>query len=168
MALSSGDSDEAISLPIMPMLDIFSILVTFLLMSYSSDPISHDPNPALTLPDSITTVSLDEVPAVVVSKHEILVNDNKILSIADGVDKADTTQGAIYPLFQELVKLNTTNSNYADSSDKNDSNKVSTLTLEMDREHKFELMRMVMLSAQQAKFVTFKLVVSKEKKARPS
>ena len=167
MALSSGDSNEAISLPIMPMLDIFSILVTFLLMSYSSDPISHDPNPALTLPDSMTTVSLDEVPAVIVSKHEILVNDNKILSIANGVDKADTTQGAIYPLFQELVKLNTTNSNYSDSSSKNDS-KVSTLTLEMDREHKFELMRMVMLSAQQAKFVTFKLVVSKEKKARPS
>ena len=166
MALSSGDSNEAISLPIMPMLDIFSILVTFLLMSYSSDPISHDPNPALTLPDSITTVSLDEVPAVVVSKHEILVNDNKILSIAGGVEKADRTQGAIYPLFQELVKLNTTNSNYSDSPSKNDS-KVSTLTLEMDRDHKFELMRMVMLSAQQAKFVTFKLVVSKEK-PRPS
>ncbi|MDE3269933.1 MAG: biopolymer transporter ExbD [Pseudomonadota bacterium] len=161
MALS-GDSNEAISLPIMPMLDIFSILVTFLLMSYSSDPISHDPNPALTLPDSITTVSLDEVPAVVVSKHEILVNDNKVLSITDGIDDKDTTQGAIYPLYQELVKLNTTNSNYSDAQAKDDS-KVSTLTLEMDREHKFELMRMVMLSAQQAKFVTFKLVVSKEK-----
>ena len=66
------------------MLDIFSILVTFLLMSYSSDPISHDPNPALELPDSKTTVSLDEIPAVVVSKNEILVNDKKVITVIGG------------------------------------------------------------------------------------
>ena len=162
MAMSSGGSEEAVSLAIMPMLDIFSILVTFLLMSYSSDPISHEPNPALVLPDSNTTISLDEVPSVVVSKNEILVNDNKVVSLVGGmVEKKDTTQGAIYPLFQELVKLNTTNKNYAGSSAKND--RVSTLTLEMDKLHRFALMKMVMLSAQQAKFVTFKLVVSKEK-----
>ena len=132
-------------------------------MSYSSDPISHDPNPALELPDSKTTVSLDEIPAVVVSKNEILVNDKKVVTVIGGtVEKRHTTQGAIYPLFQELVKLNTTNKNYADATPKS-KDKVSTLTLEMDKNHKFELMKMIMLSAQQAKFITFKLVVSKEK-----
>ncbi len=163
MAVSGGATSETIALPITPMLDIFSILVTFLLMSYSSDPISHDPNPALELPDSQTTVSLDEIPAVIVSKNEILVNDKKVVTVIGGtVDKLHTTQGAIYPLFQELVKLNTTNKNYADASSQS-KDKVSTLTLEMDKNHRFELMKMIMLSAQQAKFITFKLVVSKEK-----
>lgn len=163
MAVTGGVAKETIPLPIMPMLDIFSILVTFLLMSYSSDPISHDPNPALELPDSKTTVSLDEIPAVVVSKNEILINDKKVVTVIGGtVENRHTTQGAIYPLFQELVKLNTTNKNYADTSSKSGGDKVSTLTLEMDKNHRFELMKMIMLSAQQAKFVTFKLVVSKE------
>ena len=162
MALSGGATNETISLPITPMLDIFSILVTFLLMSYSSDPVSHDPNPALELPDSRTTVSLDEIPSVVVSKNEILVNDKKVVTVIGGVvDKRHTTQGAIYPLFQELVKLNTTNKNYIGEAKGGD--RVSTLTLEMDKNHKFELLKMIMLSAQQAKFITFKLLVSKEK-----
>lgn len=162
MALSGGATNETISLAITPMLDIFSILVTFLLMSYSSDPISHDPNPALELPDSRTTVSLDEIPSVVVSKNEILVNDKKVVTVIGGeVDNRHTTQGAIYPLFQELLKLNTINKNYIDESNSRD--RVSTLTLEMDKNHKFELLKMIMLSAQQAKFITFKLLVSKEK-----
>ena len=161
MAVSGGDSSEALSLPIMPMLDIFSILVTFLLMSYSSDPISHDPNPSLVLPDSVTTVSLDEVPTIVASRNELLVNDKKILSFTGGkVDEKDKTQGAIYPLYQELIKLNTANKNYLQEKG---GSKLSTLTLEMDKDHKFDLMKMIMLSAQQAEFITFKLVVSKEK-----
>ena len=161
MAVAGGSSNETLSLPITPMLDIFSILVTFLLMSYSSDPISHDPNPALELPDSQTTVSLDEVPAVIVSKNEILVNDKKVVTVIGGVvDRQHTTQGAIYPLFQELTKLHDANQNYGDSGA---SGKLSTLTLEMDKKHNFELLKMIMLSAQQAKFITFKLLVSKEK-----
>ena len=160
MAVAGGSSNETLSLPITPMLDIFSILVTFLLMSYSSDPISHDPNPALELPDSQTTVSLDEVPAVIVSKNEILVNDKKVVTIHGGVvDRQHTTQGAIYPLFQELTKLHDANQNYGDSGA---GGKLSTLTLEMDKKHNFELLKMIMLSAQQAKFITFKLLVSKE------
>lgn len=163
MAVAGGASNETLSLPITPMLDIFSILVTFLLMSYSSDPISHDPNPALELPDSLTTVSLDEVPAVIVSKNEILVNDKKVVTVIGGnVDQQHTTQGAIYPLFQELTKLHDANQNYGDSVAKA-GGKLSTLTLEMDKKHNFELLKMIMLSAQQAKFITFKLLVSKEK-----
>ncbi|MFY7930973.1 MAG: biopolymer transporter ExbD, partial [Oligoflexus sp.] len=52
MAGSSGDSGETLSLNLTPMLDIFSILVTFLLMSYSTDPTQHDIDQNLELPDS--------------------------------------------------------------------------------------------------------------------
>ena len=39
---SVGDGGDSLSLNLTPMLDIFSILVTFLLMSYSTDPVNHD------------------------------------------------------------------------------------------------------------------------------
>ena len=39
---------------------------------------------------------------------------------------------------------------------------MSTLTMEMDRSHRFKLMKRIMLAAQQAEFITFKLMVAKQ------
>ena len=43
MVSAGGDAGEAISLNLNPMLDIFSILITFLLMTYSVNPENVDP-----------------------------------------------------------------------------------------------------------------------------
>jgi len=162
---SVGESGESLELNLTPMLDIFSILVTFLLMSYSTDPINHDVDENLELPDSLTMVSLDEVPSITVSRNEIRVNEKKVASIVGGdVPEKDREQGAIYPLFRELEKmaeldrqLNAKRTAGAEPARK----KPGEITLEMDKEHNFKLLKRVMLSAQQAEFITFKLMVSK-------
>lgn len=157
-----GKSKEAISLFMTPMLDIFSILITFLLMSFSTDPVSHDVNPGLELPTSLTFVSLDEVPAIVVTKTELLVNEKKVSTIVNGdIAEADRSQGAILPLHDELKKLAEANKRLAASRDATKS-KPGSLTMEMDKTHKFVIARRVMLTAQQSEFVTFKLEVAKE------
>ena len=61
MASVSSESGDNLELNLMPMLDIFSILITFLLMSYSTDPVSYDINAGTELPESITLTSLDEL-----------------------------------------------------------------------------------------------------------
>ena len=55
---SVGGEEETLDLNLTPMLDIFSILVTFLLMSYSTDPINHDVDENLELPDSVDRKSV--------------------------------------------------------------------------------------------------------------
>lgn len=165
MASVDPDSGDSLSLNIMPMLDIFSILLTFLLMSYSTDPVNHDVDQNLELPNSETLISLDEVPTVIVNRNEILINDKKIVDLVGGkVQKKDLSQGAIFPVFKELEAVS--------KSIKAMENKVFTgegkkktidkLSLEMDKDHDFRLIKRIMLSAQQAEFISFKLVVGKQ------
>ena len=157
MASVDSGSTEALALNVMPLLDIFSILILFLLMSFSTDPVTHDINPALELPDSKTIRSLDEIPAIIVSKNEVLVNDKKISTILNGdIQERDRSQGAIYPLFVALQKLAEANKRFS-----KDKTKTSIITLEMDKGHNFKLLKRVMLSAQQAEFITFKMMVAK-------
>jgi biopolymer transport protein TolR len=158
---STSNSDERLN--VMPMLDIFSILITFLLMSFSAEPVSHDINEDIELPDSITLTALDEIPAIVVTKREIFVNDKSVSTIVDG-DAAmqDRAQGAIFPLFTELQKLADANKRYLDKKAKSVDDNPTYLTMEMDKEHNFKLMKRIMLSAQQAEFIAFKLMVAKE------
>ena len=150
---SVGNNQDIVSLNIMPMLDIFSILILFLLMNFSTDPLNHDLNPHVELPYSGTLISLDDVPTIVVSRKEILVNDKRVVNIRDLRSSSRlVSQGAILPLYQELKKME-------DYSTKNKENKA--LTLEIDKRHKFSVVKKVMKSAQQADFIEFKLMVEK-------
>ena len=160
MASVASENNEQIALNIMPMLDIFSILILFLLMSFSTDPISHDLDKAVELPESTTIVSLDEIPAVRMTKEVIMVNDKEVSKILKNrkIAEDDKNQGAIYNLYLELKKLAEANKNVLQEASK----KPLSLTMEIDKDHYFELIKQVMLSAQQAEFVKFKLMVSKE------
>jgi Biopolymer transport protein ExbD/TolR len=166
MASAGGGSKDTLFLNLNPMLDIFSILITFLLMSFSSDPVTHDVDAGIELPESTTIVALDEVPTVVVTKTEVLINDKKVADIVGGdVGEKDRSQGAIYPVYEELKKLAEANKRLAKNIRSNDPNALGStgaLTMEMDKGHRFKLMKRVMLSGQQAEFVQFKLMVQKE------
>ncbi len=167
MASAGGDSGDSMSLNVMPMLDIFSILVTFLLMSYSTDPTNHDIDQNLELPDSVTLVNMDEVPGVIVNRNEILVNNKKVVTLQNGkIPPTDIQQGAAYPVYQELLEIAKTNKAAAEmlrgSGDDTKKPKPGEITIEMDKKHDFELLRRIMLAGQQAEFVTFKLLVAKE------
>jgi len=42
MASFGSDNEEGVYLNLMPMLDIFSIIITFLLMTFSAEPVIYD------------------------------------------------------------------------------------------------------------------------------
>jgi len=166
---SVGGSKDTLTLNLYPMMDIFSILITFLLMSYSTDPVNHDVNAGIELPESRTMISLDEIPAIVVTKNEMFVNDKKIVDVVNGeVPKeqlGESYQGAIRPVFDELKRIAEANKRIMAATASSDRaqqiGKTGALTMEMDKTHPFKLMKRIMLSAQQAEFVTLKLVVTR-------
>lgn len=158
MASVGGDQGDGIALNIMPMLDVFSILILFLLMNFSTDPMSHDLNKGVELPDSIILESLDEVPTITISKTELLLNESPIATLTNGqLPSSMKSQGGIDVLYNELEKMAEANHRAA-----KDETKADVLTLEVDKGHKFDLIKRVMLSAQQAGFIRFKLMVSKQ------
>ncbi len=155
---SVGGSSETVSLNIMPMLDVFSILILFLLMNFASDPVTHDLAPGLELPESAILEALDEVPTVVISENEILANDKKMITLANGkIPDSQKSQGGIAVLYKELQKMSEANRRLA-----KDPSKIDTITLEVDKRQKFDVIKTVMITAQQADFIKFKLMVSKQ------
>ena len=161
MGVSVGGDEEIIALNVMPMLDIFSILILFLLASYSTDPVSHDLTEGIELPESFTTASLDEIPTLIVSKNQVKVNDKKILTLVDGdVQEKDKAQGGVYALYEALQALQDAGQKFK-NEEKDKDKKPGGLTIEMDSSHVFKLIKQLMLSAQQADFVRFKLEVAK-------
>jgi hypothetical protein len=165
MASVDADSGETLSLNIMPMLDIFSILILFLLMSFSTDPVSHDITAGLEMPDSLTLRSLDEVPKITVTATELRYNDKKIAAIdskSGDFVKSSLDQGAVRPLYDELEKLAEANKKRKKVPvDGEPSPQTDALTIEMDKRHKFIVMKRMMISASQAEFIAFKLMVAK-------
>lgn len=160
MASAGTEGSDAISINITPMMDVFSILIVFLLMSYSTDPVNVDPREGLELPNSQTLVGLDEMPTLAVSKTEILVNDKKVANVVNGeVPEGERSQGAVQALYEELVKVKEGNDRVLKAQGKQP--KLGTLTVEIEKSHSFKLAKRVMLSASQAEFVTFKLSVKK-------
>lgn len=158
MASVGGQSGDAISLNIMPMLDVFSILILFLLMNFASDPVTHDLSPGMELPESAVLEALDEIPTVIISQNEIMANDKKLVSLLNGkVPENQKSQGGITVLFKELEKMGAANRRLA-----KDASKADIITLEVDKRQKFDVIKTVMLSAQQAEFIKFKLMVSKQ------
>ncbi len=165
MAAAASTDGDSITLNIMPMLDVFSILIVFLLMSYSTDPVSYDINAGIELPESATMQALDEIPTISITRTEILINDKKVASLIKGdVPEKDRSQGAVYPVFEELKKLAEASKRIRRRLTPEDKKKSDTLTMEMDKDHKFKIMKRVMLSAQQAEFITFKMMVSRLKR----
>ena len=139
-------------------------------MSYSTDPVNHDVSQGVELPDSKTVLALDEMPAITVSKTELFVNDKKIANIVDSdipqAELGESHQGAIRGVYDELKKVAEANKRLGNARGGVDAaaqiGKTGVLTMEMDKSHRFKLMKRIMLSAQQAEFVTFKLMVGRE------
>lgn len=67
------------------MVDMFVILLVFLLKSYSTSPVQITPNDTLTLPASTSTKDPVDVLKLVVSKTGIFVDEKKIVELKDGV-----------------------------------------------------------------------------------
>ena len=78
------------------MVDMFVILLVFLLKSYSTSPVNINPSADLTLPASSSTKDPIDALKLVVSKTGIFVDDKKVVDIAQGniqskdIDSTDT------------------------------------------------------------------------------
>ncbi len=157
MASVDSGNETQVSLNVMPMLDIFSILILFLLMSFSADPVSHDVNSGVELPQSITLLSLDELPTIVISKNQIYVNDNLVVTLVNGDIASMETNKIFHKLDVELEKI-------AESGKKfvKENSDLSVLTFEIDKTKKYKIIKRVMLSAQQSEYSRFKLMVEKQ------
>ena len=162
----SAEGGDSFTINLYPMLDVFSILICFLLMNYSTAGESVDTKANLELPKSDVKMTLDAAANVSITKTELIIQGGITIPIgSDGDVSADVRkQGAIMPAFEEFKKIRAQNETLKNrQKDLNLSNAdMNSLTLEADKSIEFKLIKRVMLTAQQADFVSWKLAVDRQ------
>ena len=103
-----SQKDAGFTLQLTAMVDMFTIMIVFLLKSYDTSSLEVKNVDGLRLPASITATTPKEAMLLLVSKKGIFVNDTKVASIENGkiaiTDISETDEDYIEALFKELDK----------------------------------------------------------------
>jgi biopolymer transport protein ExbD len=143
------------------MVDMFVILLVFLLKSYSTSPVNVTPSDDLKLPVSTSSKYPVEALKLVVSAKGIFVQDKRIVEMKDGVlstgdvDENDTQ--FIRALFTELeVQAKKTRDIASQNSELEFDGKV---IMQADRSLPYEILRKVMYTSMMAGYSDVKIAV---------
>jgi biopolymer transport protein ExbD len=145
-------------LNITSLMDIMTIILVFLLKSYSTEEITVTPSEDLSLPNSSARLKPELAVNAVVTKSAITVDGVDVVAVSGGaVDPGQKRGTLISPLFDRLKDL--ADREKANAERPGYSPFTGRLLLQIDRDIPFGLVREVMYTAGQAQFGEFKFVV---------
>lgn len=154
-------SSSAFKIQITSMVDMFVILLVFLLKSFSTSPVQINPDKNLTLPES--TVSTDPVDVIkmVVSKNAIFVEDKKVVDLNSGElaqeDQDKTDAQFIKKLFEELDTQAKKTRNIASVNETVEFD--GKILMQADRDLPYALLQKVLYTSMLAGYADMKLAV---------
>ncbi len=143
------------------MVDMFVILLVFLLKSYSTSPVTINASNDLTLPASTSTKDPVDALKLVVSKTGIFVDDKKIVDIAQGnlttkdIDSTDTN--FIKALYEALDEQAKKSKNIAKQNETVEFD--GKVVMQADRNLSYTLLRKVMYTSMLAGYSDVKIAV---------
>ena len=160
---------ETIQLNMLPMMALFTIILCYLLKSYSTDPVQITPTPGTLLPKSSTDLAPQEAVQVAISDRVILVEDQKVADVANGrvaaEFKKDRNPASMYipPLYDALKKAGDKQKMFARYNKKKQELQFKgLLTIIADKRIPFRLLTEVLYTAGQAEYGAYKFAVIKE------
>lgn len=150
------ERNQSFALNITSMTDMFTILLVFLLQTYSTAEFQVDPEKGISLPLSNASTEPTKAMKVSLSKTELMIDGRKIASLdmtkndfASGdLESSDTN--FVKPLFSELEK-------WAKEHPEDPAVKDGKLIFLADSSHNYQTIRKVMYTASMAGFPKLKL-----------
>lgn len=157
----SNRRSSAFKIQITSMVDMFVILLVFLLRSYSTSPVNITPKQGLRLPESTAPTDPADVLKMVVSTDGVFVEDKRVLTLKDGaIDKADTESAdpqfirKLYDALDERAKLAKSIAKANDSFEFD-----GKILLQADRTLPYDMLKRVMYTSMMAGYADVKLAV---------
>lgn len=147
------------------LMDAMTIILIFLLMNYSIDPLRVDAGEDLKIPESTTDINPDPSAAVIITAKGIVVNDEVVVNLENGVVPkvkklgGDENALQIQPLFEAL---NEEASRQKEVARLSGSRFDGLLTLIAHDETQYRLITEVLFTAGQAEFAKYKFAVMKD------
>lgn len=166
--------EEPAGLNITSMMDMMTIILVFLLKSYSTQDISVAPSEDLELPTSTVQKAPETAVNVVVSKSKIVVDGQTIMTLTSVPDpdnpgktkieakEEDRNGQLLEPLLEELSKKADTAKDIGNQSGSDAHAFKGRILVQCDKKLPFNVLRQVMYTAGQAQFSEFKFVVYKQ------
>lgn len=158
-------SPSTFKIQITSMVDMFVILLVFLLKSYSTSPVIITPSEGMTLPASTSTKDPVEALKLMVSKSGVFVEDKKIIDLTDGVvDVKDVDPSDTQFIRSLYTELDNQASKTRTIASKNETIEFDgKVLMQADRGLNYETLRKVMYTAMMAGYSDVKIaVLSKE------
>lgn len=152
---------SAFKIQITSMVDMFVILLVFLLKSFSTSPVQINPDKNLTLPESTSQTDPQDVVKLIVSKGAIFVEDRKVIDLVSGdlkdEDKDKSDSQFIKALFEELdAQAKKTRSIAAVNETVEFDGKI---LMQADRDLPYEILQKVLYTSMLAGYADMKLAV---------
>ena len=154
----------AFKIQITSMVDMFVILLVFLLKSYSTSPVNITPKNGLRIPESSATADPIDVVKLIVAEDGVFVEDKKVMNLEKGRVPAGVIEDAdpafLRPVFEALderAKMAKSISKVNDSFEFD-----GKVLLQADRELPYDLLRKVMYSSMMAGYADVKLAVAQK------
>jgi biopolymer transport protein ExbD len=173
MAVKKTRKTEDADLNINSMMDMMTIILVFLLKSYSTSDVSITPSDDLQLPTSSSQKAPELAVNLIVTRSQIVVDGVPVLNLTEAPDEEnpgtmlpvipdDEKRGqSITKLYDRLVEKAQTAKDLGSQAASDDFDFKGRILLQDDRNMPFGVLREVMYTAGQAQFGEFKFVVYK-------
>ena len=146
------------------MVDMFVILLVFLLKSYSTSPVNITPKDGMRLPESSAIVDPVDVVKLIVAEDGIFVEDKKVMALEKGripAGAADANDASflrsLYEALDERAKLAQSISKVNDSFEFD-----GKVLMQADRELAYDVLQKVMYTSMMAGYADVKLAVAQK------
>lgn len=143
------------------MVDMFVILLVFLLKSYSTSPVQITPKPGMRLPASTAVKDPVDVVKLIISEDAVFVEDQKIVTLKDGHLSPKDTDASDPQFIRKLYEALDQHAEKAKGIAKvNDSFKFDgQVLMQADRDLSYDLLKRVMYTSMMAGYSDVKLAV---------
>ncbi len=154
-------SPATFKIQVTSMVDMFVILLVFLLKSYSTSPVQLTPSDKMTLPASTSTKDPVDVLKLMVSKDAIYVEDKKVMDLKGGiVDMKDVDANDTQFLRTLYTELDQQAGKSRTIASKNEEVEFDgKVILQADRSLPYELLKKVMYTSMMAGYSDVKIAV---------
>lgn len=157
-------SSAAFKIQITSMVDMFVILLVFLLKSYSTSPVNITPKQGLRIPESNATADPVDVVKLIVSEDGVFVEDKKVMELEKGrvpastMDKNDPSfLRTVFQALDERAKLAKSISKVNDTFEFD-----GKVLMQADRDLPYETLQKVMYTSMMAGYADVKLAVAQK------
>lgn len=146
------------------MVDMFVILLVFLLKTYSTSPVNITPKDGLRIPESTATMDPVDVVKLIVAEDGVFVEDKKVMDLEKGRVPASVADAkdpsflrSLYEALDERAKLAKSISQVNDSFEFD-----GKILLQADRGLPYDLLQKVMYTSMMAGYAEVKLAVAQK------